>query len=147
MFFIAQLERTANYFLISLLVPEFQWFKKRLQTERTCSCTTADAKHLVVKVTNSVPGHFHEAILCPIFVSVNAFLKVFIVWTYSSHPWIWPAYVKSRAVSIRTVEIMGLCLQWDRVSSPKINHSTSAVANRRPTSSLNSFTWFRWGII
>ena len=31
---------------------------KALQRERTWSCTTADAKNLVVRVTHSVPGPF-----------------------------------------------------------------------------------------
>ena len=31
---------------------------KTLQTESTWFCATADAKHLVVKVTDSVPGPF-----------------------------------------------------------------------------------------
>ena len=31
---------------------------KTLQTESTWSCATADTKHLVVKVTHSVPGPF-----------------------------------------------------------------------------------------
>ena len=39
------------------------------------SCTTADAKHLVVKVTHSVSGPFNEIIICAIFISVNAIQK------------------------------------------------------------------------
>ena len=45
---------------------------KTLQTVSTWFCATADAKHLVVKVTHSVPGPFNEIILCVIFISVNA---------------------------------------------------------------------------
>ena len=47
-----------------------------------------------------------------------------------------PAYVKSRFVFIRTVEIKGLCLQLKRsgtkYAAQKINFLTSAVANGRP---------------
>ena len=59
--------------------------------------------------------------------------RIFIAWTYSSHPWLWPAYVKSRFVFIRTVELKGLCLQLKRsgtkYAAQKINFLTSAVAN------------------
>ena len=41
-------------------------------------------------------------------------LSIFIAWTYSSHPWPWPAYVKSWFAFIRTIEIKGLCLQLKR---------------------------------
>ena len=62
-------------------------------------------------------------------------LKIFIAWTYSSHPWLWPAYVKIRFAFIRTVEIKGLCLQLKRsgteYASQKINFLTLAVANGR----------------
>ena len=62
--------------------------------------------------------------------------KIFITWPYSSHPWLWPAYVKSRFAFIRTVEIKGLCLQLKRsgteYAAEKINFLTSAVANGRP---------------
>ena len=40
--------------------------------------------------------------------------KIFVAWTYSSHPWVWPAYVKSQFAFTRTVEIKGLCLQLKR---------------------------------
>ena len=63
-------------------------------------------------------------------------LKIFIAWTYSSHPWLWPAYVKSRFAFIKTVEVKGLCLQLKRsgteYAAQKINFLTSAVANGRP---------------
>ena len=62
-------------------------------------------------------------------------LKIFIAWTYSSHPWLWPAYVKSRLAFIRTVEIKGLCLQLKRsgteYAAQKINFLMLAVANGR----------------
>ena len=62
-------------------------------------------------------------------------LKIFIAWTYSSHPWLWPAYVKIRFAFIRTVEIKGLCLQLKRsgteYATQKINFFTLAVANGR----------------
>ena len=48
---------------------------KTLHTESTWNCATADAKHLVVKVTHTVPDSFNEIIICAIFISVNAFLK------------------------------------------------------------------------
>ena len=63
-------------------------------------------------------------------------LKIFIAWTYSSHAWLWPTYVKSRFALIRTVEIKGLCLQLKRsgteYAAQKINFLISAVANGRP---------------
>ena len=63
-------------------------------------------------------------------------LRIFIVWTYSSHPWLWPAYIKSWFVFIRTVETEGLCLQLKRsgtkYAAQKINFLTSVVANGRP---------------
>ena len=46
--------------------PEF--FRQKV----TWSCATADIKHLVVKVTHSVPGSF-SFIICAILISVNAF--------------------------------------------------------------------------
>ena len=62
-------------------------------------------------------------------------LKLFIAWTYSSHPWLWPAYVKSRFAFIRTVEIKSLCLQLKRsgteYAAQKINFLILAVANGR----------------
>ena len=62
--------------------------------------------------------------------------KIFIAWTYSSHPWLWPTYVKSRFAFIRTVEIKGLCLQLKRsgteYAAQKINFLISAVTNGRP---------------
>ena len=62
-------------------------------------------------------------------------LKIFIARTYSSHPWLWPAYVKSRFAFIRTVEIKSLCLQLKRsgteYAAQKINFLTLAVANGR----------------
>ena len=61
--------------------------------------------------------------------------KIFIAWTYSSHPWLWPAYAKIRFAFIRTVEIKGLCLQLKRsgtkYAAKKINFLTLAVANGR----------------
>ena len=63
-------------------------------------------------------------------------LKIFIAWTYSSHPWLWPTYVKSRFAFIRTVEMKSLCLQLKRsgteYAAQKINYLISAVANGRP---------------
>ena len=60
-------------------------------------------------------------------------LKIFIAWTYSSHPWLWRAYVKSRFAFIRTVEIKSLCLQLKRsgteYAAQKINFLILAVAN------------------
>ena len=57
--------------------------------------------------------------------------KIFIAWTYSSHPWLWPAYVKSRFAFIRTVEIKSLCLQLKRsgteYAAQKINFLILAV--------------------
>ena len=62
-------------------------------------------------------------------------LKIFIAWTYSSHPWLWPAYVKSRFAFIRTVEIKSLCLQLKRsgteYAAQKINFLLLTVANGR----------------
>ena len=60
----------------------------------------------------------------------------FIAWTYSCHPWLWRAYIKSWSALIRTVEIKGLCnLQLKRFgtkhAAQKINFLTSAVANGR----------------
>ena len=59
--------------------------------------------------------------------------KIFIAWAYSSHPWLWPAYVKSRFAFIRTVEIKSLCLQLKRsgteYAAQKINFLILAVAN------------------
>ena len=104
--------------------------------ESTWSCATADAKHLVVKVTDSVPGPFQwNNNLCYIYLC-ECILKNFIVWTYSSHPWLWPTYVKSWFAFIRTVEIKGLCLQLKRsgteYAAQKINFLIPAVANGRP---------------
>ena len=63
-------------------------------------------------------------------------LKIFIVWTYSSHPWLWPTYVKSRFAFIRTVEIKRLYLQLKRsgteYAAQKIYFLITAVANGRP---------------
>ena len=62
-------------------------------------------------------------------------LKTSIAWTYFSHPWLWPAYVKSRFAFIRTVEIKSLCLQLKRsgtkYAAQKINFLILAVANGR----------------
>ena len=62
-------------------------------------------------------------------------LKIFIAWTYSSHPWLWPAYVKSLFAFIRTVEIKSLCLQLKRsgteYAAQKINFLILTVANGR----------------
>ena len=62
-------------------------------------------------------------------------LKFFIAWTYSSHPWLWSAYVKSRFAFISTVEIKSLCLQLKRsgteYAAQKINFLILAVANGR----------------
>ena len=62
-------------------------------------------------------------------------LRIFIAWTHSSHPWLWPPYVKSRFAFIRTAEIKGLCLQLMRsvtkYAAQKINVLASAVANGR----------------
>ena len=62
-------------------------------------------------------------------------LTIFIARTYSSHPWLWPAYVKSWFAFIRNVEIKGLCLQLKRsgtkYAAQKINFLTSTVANGR----------------
>ena len=59
--------------------------------------------------------------------------KNFITWTYFSHPWLWPAYVTSQFVFIRTAEIKGLCLQLKgsgtKYAAQKINFLASAVAN------------------
>ena len=72
----------------------------------------------------------HHIYLC------ECILKIFIAWTYSSHPWLWPAYAKSRFAFIRTVEVKGLCLQLKRpetkYAAQKINFLTSAVANDLP---------------
>ena len=43
-----------------------------LQTESRWPCAAVNVKHLVVKVTHSVPGRFNEIIICIIFISVNA---------------------------------------------------------------------------
>ena len=81
-------------------------------------------------------AHFNKIIICPIFISVNAIQK--FLWQeleYSSHPWLWPAYVKSRFAFARTVELKGLCLQLKRsgteYAAQKINFLTSTVANGR----------------
>ena len=62
--------------------------------------------------------------------------KIFMARTYSSHQWLWPAYVESRFAFARTVEIKGLCLQLKRSgtehAAQKINFLTSTVANGRP---------------
>ena len=63
-------------------------------------------------------------------------LRIFIEWTYFSHPWLWPVYVNSWFAFIRTEEIKGLCLQLKRsgtkYTAQKINFLTSAVANGHP---------------
>ena len=60
-------------------------------------------------------------------------LKIFITWSYSSHPWQWPEYVKSRFAFSRTVGIKSLCLQLKRsgteYAAQKINFLILAVAN------------------
>ena len=54
--------------------------------------------------------------------------KIFMARTYSSHPWLWPAYIKGRFAFPRTVEIMLTFKEvWDRVCSPKIDFLTSTV--------------------
>ena len=62
--------------------------------------------------------------------------KIFMARTYSSHQWLWSAYVKSRFAFARTVEIKGLCLQLKRSgtdhAAQKVNFLTSTVANGRP---------------
>ena len=74
--------------------------------------------------------------MCHIYLC-ECILRNFIAWTYSCrrHPWLWPAYVKSRFAFIRTVEMKGLCLQLKRsgtkYAAQKINFLTSAVANGR----------------
>ena len=71
----------------------------------------------------------HHIYLC------ECILRIFIAWTYFSHPWLWPAYVTSQFAFIRTAEIKGLCLQSKRsetkYASQKINFLASAVANGR----------------
>ena len=66
---------------------------------------------------------------------MNAIQKL-IAWTYSNHPWLWPACVKSRFPFTRTVEIKGLCLQLKRpetkYAAQKINFLTWTVANGPP---------------
>ena len=56
--------------------------------------------------------------------------------TYSKHPWLCPAYVKSRFAFARTVVMKGLCLQLKRsetkYTAQKIVFLTSTVANGRP---------------
>ena len=42
---------------------------------RMWSCATADAKHLIVKVTHLVQALFNEIIICTIFNYVNALQK------------------------------------------------------------------------
>ena len=63
-------------------------------------------------------------------------LRIFIALTYSSHPWLWPSYVKSRFAFIRIVKIKGLCLQLKRsgtkYAAQKINFLASAVVYGRP---------------
>ena len=62
--------------------------------------------------------------------------KTFIAWTYSNHPWLWPAWIKNGFAFTRTVEIKDLCLQLKRsgteYTAQKINILTSTVANGRP---------------
>ena len=74
-------------------------------------------------------NNVHHIYLC------ECILRIFIAWTYSSHPWLWPAYVKGRFAFIRTVEIKGLSLQLKRsgtkYAAQKINFLTSAIANGR----------------
>ena len=64
--------------------------------------------------------------------------KIFMARTYSSHPWLWPVYVKSRFAFARTVEIKGLCLQLKMSgtehAAQTINFLTSTVANGLPLS-------------
>ena len=63
-------------------------------------------------------------------------LRSFMAWNYSSHPWLWPSYVKSRFAFIRTVELKDLCLQLKRsgteYAAQKITFLTSAVVKGRP---------------
>ena len=62
--------------------------------------------------------------------------NTFIAWSYSDHPWLWPACIKSGFALTKTVEIKGLCLQLKRsgteYAAQKINFLTSRVANGRP---------------
>ena len=62
--------------------------------------------------------------------------KIFMARTYSSHPWLRPAYDKSRFAFARTVEIEGLCLQLKRSETEhavhKINVLALTAANGRP---------------
>ena len=48
---------------------------RNIHTEIALSCATADAKHLVVKITHSVPGLFNEMMICTLFISVNTIHK------------------------------------------------------------------------
>ena len=61
--------------------------------------------------------------------------KIFIAGTSSSHPWLWPAYAKSRFAFTRAIEIKGLCLQLKKSGTEyavkKINFLTLAAANGR----------------
>ena len=78
---------------------------------------------------------FNEIIICRHIYFCECILKIFIAWTYSSHPWLWPAYVKSRFAFIRTVEMKSLSLQLKRsgteYAAQKIIFLILAVANGR----------------
>ena len=91
---------------------------------KTLSCQgyTLGPRPFLMKINN-----MRHIYLC------KCILKIFIAWSYSSHPWLWLAYVKSWFAFIRTIEIKGLCLQLKRsgteYAAQKINFLTSAVAN------------------
>ena len=124
---------------------------KTLQTENAWSCTTADAKHSVVKVTRSVPGAFKWNNIMRHIYPCDCNLMTFTLWIYSSHPWLWPTYVKSRFPFTWTVEIKGLCLQVKRsgteYEAQKIKFLTSTVCKWSSTCALKGFTLFCWWVI
>ena len=75
---------------------------KTLQTESTWSCATANARHLVVKVTQSVPGPFNETIICGILISVNVIQK------FLSHEFIPVIYGYDQCMSKVNLHLPGL---------------------------------------
>ena len=131
---------------------------RTLQTASTWPYAAADAKHLVVKVTHSVPGPFQWNNNMPHIYLCECNSKIFMARTYSSHQWLWPAYVKSRFAFARAVEIRGLCLQLKRSGTEhavqKIIFWTSTVANAHslplwkvstcPAHDITNFIDFDW---
>ena len=115
------------------------------QTESAWHCTTADAKHLIFKVTHSVPGPFNEIIICALFISVNTIHK--FLWhehILANHGYHWQCqkliciYPGSRNKGF----LFTMKEVWDRACSLENQIFNINSCKWLFISSLKSFTWF-----